>query len=357
MKRNQFLFYLTILLIGCSKSDNGGGGTVIVTPTPTANTFTNPLLSSGPDPYVIGKDGFYYYTNTQGNKISLWKTAKMSKLGNTSPVTVFSAPVSGANSANVWAPELHFINNKWYLYYTAGSNAADQSTQRTFVLENANADPTQGTWTDKGRIYNATEDFWAIDGTILQYNNVTYFLWSGQPAVGNTEQRIYISLMSDPWTITGPRVLLSQPTYSWEIMGSGSLPRVNEGPEILKNAAGKTFLIYSASGCWTDDYTLGMMTLKDGGNPVAATDWTKNPTPVFVKAPDNGAYGPGHNGFFKSVDGTEDWIIYHANSLTGQGCGDQRNPRMQKFTWNTDGTPNFGTPVKINTAITVPAGE
>lgn len=354
MRRKHFIFYLFILVAGCGKSSSSGGSGT--TPPPVASTFTNPLLSSGPDPYVIGKDGFYYYTHTQGNKISLWKTAKMNKLGSVSPVTVFSPPVNGPNAFNIWAPELHFINNKWYLYYAAGSSA-DESTQRTFVLENTSADPTQGVWTDRGRIFNPSEDFWAIDGTVLQYNGNNYFLWSGQPAMGNTEQRIYISQMSDPWTLTGARVQLSAPVYDWETVGSGVLPKVNEGPEILQNAAGRVFLIYSASGCWTDDYTLGMLTLKDSGNPLTATDWTKNPTPVFVKAPDNGAYGPGHNGFFKSVDGTQDWIIYHANSQAGQGCGDERNPRMQSFTWNTDGTPNFGTPVKINTAITVPSGE
>ncbi|MDR3734590.1 MAG: family 43 glycosylhydrolase [Acidobacteriaceae bacterium] len=52
----------------------------------------------------------------------------------------------------------------------------------------------------------------------------------------------------------------------------------------------------------------------------------------------------GHNGFFKSLDGKEDWIIYHANSAPGQGCGATRSPRIQRFTWNPDGTPNFGIP-------------
>jgi GH43 family beta-xylosidase len=116
-------------------------------------------------------------------------------------------------------------------------------------------------------------------------------------------------------------------------------------------------LIYSASGCWTDDYALGMLTLKDGGDPLIAGDWTKSPTPVFSKNVSGSVYGPGHNSFFKSKDGTEDWILYHANSASGKGCTDARAPRMQKFTWNQDGTPNFGTPVNMFTNITKPAGE
>jgi len=86
-----------------------------------------------------------------------------------------------------------------------------------------------------------------------------------------------------------------------------------------------------------------------------ATNWTKTSVPVFTKKP--GAFGPGHNAFFKSVSGTEDWILYHANLTSGLGCGDTRNPRIQKFTWNSNGTPNFGDPVATGVAIQRPAGE
>jgi GH43 family beta-xylosidase len=148
--------------------------------------------------------------------------------------------------------------------------------------------------------------------------------------------------------------MISTPTYDWEKIGD---PDVNEGPQIIKNAAGKVFLVYSASGCWTDDYSLGLLTLKTGGDPMNAADWTKTPTPVFTKNPSSSAYGPGHNSFFKSPNGTEDWILYHANPASGQQCGNSRSPRMQKFTWNADGTPSFGSPASINTPITRPSGE
>ncbi|RYZ93812.1 MAG: glycosyl hydrolase family 43, partial [Sphingobacteriaceae bacterium] len=85
-------------------------------------------------------------------------------------------------------------------------------------------------------------------------------------------------------------------------------------------------------------------------------DWTKSPEPVFQKSIENSVYAPGHNSFFKSRGG-EDWLIYHANSATGQGCGGMRSPRIQKFNWNPDGTPNFGIPVKTGVALIRPAGE
>ncbi len=356
LSRCAVLFLFVAGITFCSKPSSSTPGTQ-PPPVDPATLFQNPLLSSGPDPWVSQKDNTYYYTHTLGDRIAIWKTAKMSDLSKAAPQTVWTAPTTGNNSKNVWAPEFHFLDNKWYAYYTAGSST-DLATQRSFVLENAAADPTLGTWTDKGQIKDPAADFFSIDGTVFTHNGANYFLYSGQPSATDNTQNIYIARMANPWTLATGRTLISSPTFDWETRGfGGGLPKVNEGPEILKNAAGRVFLIYSASGCWTDDYALGMLTLKDGGDPLSAADWTKNPTPVFSKKESSSAYGPGHNTFFKSKDGTEDWILYHANPAPGQGCNNARSPRMQKFTWNTDGTPNFGEPVPINTSLKKPSGE
>lgn len=317
-------------------------------------TFTNPLLKSGPDPWVIQKDGFYYYMNTQGRQISILKTKTLSQLSTAEVKVVYKAPPTGADSKNIWAPELHFLNKKWYIYYTAGSSG-DFATQRMFVLENSSADPTKGTWVAKGQIKDNNADFFAIDATVFTRKGKNYIIWSGHISATDNTQRLYIAqLAKEPWKMASSRAEISTPTHDWEKIGK---PHVNEGPEILKNKKGKTFLIFSASGCWTDDYSLGMMTLKENGDPLKPADWTKADKPVFTKKPENGAYGPGHNGFFKSPDGKEDWIIYHANPKPGLGCSNDRSPRMQKFSWNADGTPNFGEPVKIDTPILKPSGE
>ncbi|WP_354335701.1 glycoside hydrolase family 43 protein [Pedobacter sp. CG_S7] len=317
------------------------------------NTFTNPLLTSGPDPWVIQKNGFYYYMHTLGNRIVIYKTKTLSKLNNATKKIVYSASASGPDSRNIWAPELHFLNNKWYLYYTAGSSG-DLATQRMFVLENSNEDPLQGAWVNKGQIKDDKADFFAIDATVFSKDGTNYIIWSGHISKTDNTQRLFIAKLSLPWKMATSRVEIATPTYEWEKIGS---PDVNEGPEILISPKGKVFLLYSASGCWTDDYSLGMMSLKNKGNPMNPADWTKSSLPVFTKKPENGAYGPGHNGFFKSPDGKEDWIIYHANAEPDLKCNNERSPRMQKFTWNADGTPNFGEPVKINTPILNPSGE
>ncbi|MBG8553662.1 glycoside hydrolase family 43 protein [Hymenobacter guriensis] len=316
-----------------------------------STTFKNPLLPAGPDPWVYRKDNTYYYMSTTGGDITIRKTAKMSELASGVSTVVWTPQQAGINQRDLWAPELYSFDGKWYIYYSADPFCC--AGHRVHVLENASADPTTGTWVYKGRIASPNQDLWAIDGTVLEQNGKRYLIWSGHEIEATSEQRLYISEMSNPWTLVGPRVQLSKPDFSWETIGD---PDVNEGPEILKHGD-KTFLVYSASHCSTDDYALGMLTASATADPMLPSSWTKTPTPVFTKNPANQAYGPGHNGFFQSKDGTEDWIIYHANPQTGQGCGNQRSPRIQKFTWNADGTPNFGTPVALGTELKKPSGE
>jgi GH43 family beta-xylosidase len=320
-------------------------------------TFTNPLLPSGADPWVIYHNGYYYYTNSLQNRLNIWRTKNLAELASAEKKTVWTPPANTQYSKELWAPELHFLNNKWYIYFAAddGSN----NNHRLYVLENTAADPLTGTWEFKGKVGDAT-DKWAIDGSVFTHKGQLYMIWAGWEGAENGQQDIYIAKMKNPYTIDGPRVKISSPLYDWEKNGdlhdANNPPHVNvnEGPEILKHG-NKLFLVYSASGCWTDFYALGMLTASVNSNLLDPKSWKKSKEPVFKKSEENGVYAPGHNSFFKSPDGTEDWIIYHANSKPGQGCGGFRSPRMQKFTWNKDGTPNFGTPVKENTPLAIPS--
>ena len=360
MALKHLFVFLSFFAASCGKGSggSGGGGTSTMPPiTPPAadTTFTNPLLASGPDPWVIQMGTAYYYMNTQGNRIVITSTQKMSQLSNGTSTTIWTPPTTGPYSKDIWAPELHNFQGKWWMYFAADDGTNDN--HRIYVLENDAADPTSANWTFKGKIADSTADRWAIDASAFEYKNQLYLIWSGWQGTVNIEQDIFIAKLSDPVTISGQRVMISSPTYSWEKMGSNPLPTVNEGPEALINPNGQLFLTFSASGCWTDNYCLGLLTLRAGGDPLNPADWSKSANPVFSTQAANGAYAPGHNGFFVSRDGTQNWLLYHANATAGLGCGNARSPRMQPFTWNTDGTPDFGVPVAINTPIKKPSGE
>jgi GH43 family beta-xylosidase len=294
-----------------------------------------PLLPSGPDPWVAQRDGIYYFTHTQGDRISLWKTRDMARLAEAVPVVVWRAPPSGDHSASLWAPELHFLDGRWYLYYTAADKAHDDDAHRhVFVLENASPDPTQGTWIDKGML-NARLP--GIDGTVFEHRGVRYFVYSAY--VGDHSDLV-IAPMRNPWTLAEPQVDIARPTFAWEMQGGR---RILEGPEFIEGPKGTVFLTYSASACWSDGYALGLLSADGEADLLQPATWTKSARPVFASSPRHGIYAPGHNGFFKSPDG-RDWIIYHANGGPGWKCTARRAPYIQPFRWSDKGVPVFGEP-------------
>lgn len=336
--------------ITATAKDGGATATAEVTVQATA-FFKNPIVpvsnSSGgsADPSIVFKDGYYYYVKSNRDaSISISKAKRLQDIGSVPKVTVYSPPTGQPYSKELWAPELQYLDGKWYIYFAADDGANEN--HRMYVLEGNSQDP-QETFTLKGKISDSTNK-WAIDGTVLvKDDNSKYFVWSGWEGDVNVKQSIYIAPMSNPWTISGPRVQISTPDQNWERIGT---PYINEGPEILKKD-GKLFIVYSASGSWTDDYTLGMLSNTDG-NVLNPASWNKT-GPVFSKVPT--AYGPGHNTFTTSPDGKEDWIVYHADQFSGGSWGN-RSVRAQKFTWQEDGTPNFGTPASYGASMEEPSG-
>ena len=318
-------------------------------------TFTNPILPSGADPYSFYKDGYYYYTNSLGNKIGLWKTKNLADLNTAEYKTIYTPPAGTFHSKELWAPEVMFLQGKWYAYYAADDG--DNNHHRLYVLENNSADPMNGEWTWKGQISDATNK-WEIDGDVAQINGSLYMVWSGWEGDANGEQDIYVARMSNPWTIESNRVRISKPALPWELHGdlhddgNPSHVSVNEGPQFLVHD-NRVFVVYSASGCWTDYYALGLLSLQ-GDDLLDSAAWHKAPEPVFQQSAANKVYATGHNSFFVSPDGKQNWLLYHANSQPGQGCGELRSPRMQPFTWNNDGLPDFGVPVAEGKEIAKP---
>tara|TARA_R110002049_G_scaffold301166_1_gene493046 strand:- start:2952 stop:3347 length:396 start_codon:yes stop_codon:yes gene_type:complete len=130
--------------------------------------------------------------------------------------------------------------------------------------------------------------------------------------------------MITPWTISDFQPELAYPKYDWEKQGGRE---ILEDPQFLKGPKNKMFIVYSASACWDDDYSLGILTANLNNDPINPNVWVRSSKPVFNKSTENNVYATGHNSLFKSPDGQEDWILYHANTGAEQGCGKQRSPR------------------------------
>ncbi|HEX7064506.1 MAG TPA: glycoside hydrolase family 43 protein [Bacillales bacterium] len=314
-------------------------------------TFTNPIVtfSDTPDPWIIHKDGYYYLTFTTGANINVWKSKSLVDWEEAKKQMVWLPPVGTEHSYDIWAPELHWINGKWYIYFAADDG--QNPSHRMYVLESKTSDAL-GEYEFKGKIADPKHDYWAIDGTVLEWDGKRYFIWSGWERESATDlfpQNLYMAPMANPWTLGGERQLISTPEYDWEKQGAA----INEGPAVLKKD-GKVFLAYSASGSWTPDYKVGLLTLEAGTDPMVRENWIKSPEPVFKRNDAEGVYGPGHVSFTTSPDQEEVWMVYHATSGIHDGW-DNRKARLQKITWTEDGKPEFGIPKGSETPIEVPS--
>lgn len=317
--------------------------------------FTNPI-AEGADPWVFQKDGKYYFCGSEKGGIYVSQSKKLSEPGER--IMVWEAPESGWNQSNVWAPELHFIDGRWYIYYAAAKKKGPPFIhQRSGVLESVSDDPF-GPYVDKGMLYTGdnmndpSSVKWAIDLTLLELNGQLYAIWSGweeNAETDKTKQHLYIATMSDPKTISSNRVKISSPEESWETGGELDL---NEGPQVLKHKD-EVYFIYSTRESWLKEYRLGQLALKDPAlDPMKPESWEKS-GPVFQGTIQ--VHGVGHCSFAKSPDRTEDWILYHSKKSTQPGW--ERNIRLQPFFWNKDGSPNFGDPVPAGVLLRVPSGE
>jgi len=292
----------------------------------------NPILPPhSSDPWMIFHGGFYYYSESRNDRrIFIRRSRTIAGIASDPGVCVWTAPVIGRNSDHVWAPELHLIDGRWFIYYAADDGRNEN--HRMWVLESESSDPC-GKYRCRGELET---DGWAIDGTILTLEDGRrYFFWSGWPGRTNGQQNLYVASMKDPMTISGARVLIASPTLPWECV---EMP-ICEGPQLLRRN-NEIFVVYSASASWTADYCLGLLHNRSR-NLLDPAAWVKH-GPVFKKT--DQVWGVGHCSFVKSLCQTEDWIVYHSKSSHKPGWKD-RDVHAKRFSWNSDGFPDFGAPV------------
>ena len=332
-----------LLLAGCG---SGGPEDPVADDTTGAPTFANPVADLGNDPYVV-EDGDRYLMLEARSNGELWLTASepdnLTDLWSGTRQKIWEPAALGPACRDVWAPEIHHGDGTWFVYLAATSCDGDNANHRMYVLESEGDDPF-GPYVDHGQITDET-DRWAIDGTVLDHEGQQFFVWSGWEGEVDGQQNLYIAQMDGPTSISGPRVLLSEPTEEWERQG---MP-VQEGPQVLERD-GALHLVYSTSASWTDDYAYGLLTLT-GDDVLDPASWTKSSEPAFSKTAN--VLGPGHGSFVLSPDGQEDWMVYHATRTDGW----DRMIFAQRFTWGEDGTPDLGVPVPADVEQAVPSGQ
>lgn len=307
-----FIILISVLLTACEEKK-----------VYTYKSITNPVAVIANDPWVYRHEGDFYYV-TADDGINIRKIDNLDDLSLQGATKVWKPPKNKEYSKEIWAPELHFIEGKWYVYFAASDGPNEN--HRMYVIRSLTDDPL-GEYEFVGKVTDDS-DHWGIDGTIATINDELYMIWSGWEGDEDGEQRLYIAHMDTPTNIDSKRVCISKPDLPWERI---EMP-IQEGPTAIVNEkTGTHVIIYSASGSWCDDYCMGQLTLV-GEDPLNPESWEKYSQPIFSKI--EGAYGPGHCSIVKSYDDSL-WMIYHCNIVSGSGWGG-RNGWIQPIKWDGD---------------------
>jgi GH43 family beta-xylosidase len=309
--------------------------------------YNNPIVLERADPWVYKHtDGYYYFTGSVPGyqEIELRRAKTLNELENGEVLSVWHAHDIGEMSELIWAPEIHYIDGAWYIYFAASDSATERNHKhhhRMFVIKNEHENPLNTEWVEKGEIKTHINSF-ALDATTFKHQGKLYYVWAQlDPAIpGNSN--LYISEMENPWTLKGHATLLSIPEYEWETRGF----LVNEGPAVIKRN-GKIFITYSGSAT-DENYAMGLLWADEKSNLLDGYSWEKSKDPVFSTSEKNSLFGPGHNSFTRTEDDKEDVLIYHARPKKNEEGDPLDNPNRhanaQIFSWDKEGFPVFGEP-------------
>ena len=297
------------------------------------------------DPFVCRHtDGTYYFTATVPayDRIVIRSSTQLEALAEAEEVTIWTKHEKGTMGAHIWAPELHYLQGKWYIYFAAG-DAENIWNIRPYVLACKGQNPVTDPWEEMGRMQCADEDefsfqAFSLDGTIFENKGEYYYVWAEKVGVGKMISNLYIARMESPVKLATVQVLLTTPDYDWERRGFW----VNEGPAVLKHH-GKIFLTYSASDTGAN-YCLGMLTIDENADMLDPHMWSKRRLPVLHTEEEKGIYGPGHNSFTIDNDG-DCVIVFHARTkkeIQGDPLDDpDRHTMLRNIVWDADGEPQF----------------
>lgn len=315
-----------------------------------SSTFRAPLAQGG-DPFIFTSGNQYHLTMSDdhgGGGIVVKRSPSISTLLVAPKTTVYTPPAP--DDKEVWGPEIYQLQGKWYLYYTATN--VPGADHRLHVAEAASP---LGPYTHKGVLDPAGHSGNEIGPSLLNHNGKLYLGFTGEvPDKPDTDANatangLFLAPMNGPLQVgTASRLLAAGGN-------DGKCPNIREAQSFL-NRNGRTWMVYSACNAMTPDYRLMLKSIPATANPLVSSNWTQYATPVFTRNDGAGVWGPGSNAFFKSPDGTQDWLLYHAKAHTANAF-EPRTIRAQRIGWYASGAPNLGAARGLGYSHDLPSGD
>lgn len=319
-------------------------------------TFRNPISPfDSSDPFMTYDPvtGYYYALFTKGTRLELTRSRHAASIVTDGETRVIYTPNGERDGiwGDIWAPEMHRGSDGHWYVYTSGRIRPESGEKRIFVMEGPIDDPFCGEWTFRGLPF---PDTFSIDPTVYTDRSGAQYICTSRvdPKYG---QVLDICDLVNPYTCGKNLATISRAELDWELVAPYiGRNAIVEGAFFLERG-GRLFIIYSANGCWSDHYCLGVLE-HTGGSLCDAANWKKHEKPLLVYG--NGVYGPGHASFFSSPDGTEVWCAYHGMKEHNEKVEPAfRYLNIQRVSFVGSGYPVMGRPTGTKTDVAPPSGE
>jgi len=293
-------------------------------------SFVNPVIKDKnlPDPGAIYYEGWYYVTNTGGSEKAKFPIHKSKDLQNWQFVGYAfvegKLPVWAKPNDAFWAPELHIIQGKFRLYFTAR-----QLVTNLLCIGVATADSIAGPYKDKGvpLIMNTTVG--SIDATVMTISNDEYYLiWKDDGNGKSPKIHTWLwaqKLTNDGLKVTGDKTALIRETLPWE----GDLV---EAPWVIKRGDWY-YLFYSGYGYCNPTYAVGVARSK---NPLGP--YQKKGDPILKTGPT--WVGPGHCSVLLDHKVKDQYVMIYHSWHGKEVCGKYHRLLLVDYVkWSADGWP------------------
>ena len=296
-------------------------------PSPAIPTqFTNPVSDVYlADPQCFYYQGTYYAVGTgaseAGDEKLPAKVVPMLKshdLQRWEPVGHVLEPPSEEKGGSFWAPEVHFDQGTFYLYYASNGGGKDD---KGFHLRVATSQKPEGPYTDIGKpLTDLAHNPFAIDATAFRDDDGQWYLFYATDFYDSdaTTFRGTALVMDKLKTMTeldGHPQTVMRAHWSWQLylphrlMGGVRADWYTlEGPCVTRHD-GKYYCFYSGGNYGNDTYGVDSLVADRITGPWRETGQYRGPQ--IMRSVPGKVIGPGHNGLVTAPDG-QDYLVYHA---------------------------------------------
>ena len=245
------------------------------------------------DPFILLHDGVYYAYGTASpngievytsNDLLTWQTAPDNRLA------LHKDDVWATR--NFWAPEVNYINGKFYMYFSGDSHICV-----------ATSDSPLGPFRQEVKA-PMIEDEKCIDNSLFIDEDGTPYLFFDR---FNDGLNIWVAELKDNLTDLKMETMRKciNVSQAWEEVW----PRVNEGAFVVKHN-GVYYMTYSANSYESPFYGIGVATATNIYGP-----WTKyDKNPIYQNV--GNLVGIGHSAMFTDKDGKLRIVFHSHNTQT-----------------------------------------